>query len=92
MKKNVPCGPINNIKKVFHDPQVKARKMKISMPHKKSKTKKINLIGSPLNFSKSPVKYKKTPPTLGQDTNQILRKFLNLSNDDLKNLKKKKII
>ena len=92
VKKNVPCGPINNIKKVFHDPQVKARKMKISMPHKKSKTKKINLIGSPLNFSKSPVKYKKTPPTLGQDTNQILRKFLNLSNDDLKNLKKKKII
>lgn len=92
VKQNVPCGPINNIKKVFQDPQVKARQMKVTLPHKKSKTKKIDLIGSPLNFSSSPIKYKKTPPILGQDTNQILKKYLNLSNNDLKNLKKRKII
>ncbi len=92
VKQNVPCGPINNIKKVFQDPQVKARQMKVTLPHKKSKTKKIDLIGSPLNFSSSPIKYKKTPPILGQDTNQILKKYLNLSNNDLKNLKKKKKI
>ena len=39
-KINVPCGPINNIKQVFDDPQVKSRKMKINMKHKKSKTGK----------------------------------------------------
>ena len=30
-KINVPCGPINNIEQVFSDPQVKSRKMKITM-------------------------------------------------------------
>ena len=92
IKLNVPCGPINNIKQVFDDPQVKSRKMKISMSHKKMKNKKINLVGSPLNFSESPVKYKKTPPTLGEDTDKILKEFLKLNSSDLKRLKEKKII
>lgn len=92
IKLNVPCGPINNIKQVFDDPQVKSRRMKISMIHKKMKNKKINLIGSPLNLSESPVKYKKTPPTLGEDTNKILKEFLKLNSSDLKRLKEKKII
>ncbi|MDC3091378.1 CoA transferase [Rickettsiales bacterium] len=91
VKLNVPCGPINNIKQVFDDPQVKSRKMKISMNHKKFK-KKIDLIGSPLNFSESPVKYKKSPPTIGEDTDKILREFLKLNRSDLKKLKDKKII
>ena len=54
--------------------------------------KKINLVGSPLNLSESPVKYKKTPPTLGEDTNKILKEFLKLNSSDLKRLKEKKII
>ena len=56
------------------------------------KNKKINLVGSPLNFSESPVKYKKTPPTLGEDTDKILKEFLKLNSSDLKRLKEKKII
>ena len=92
IKLNVPCGPINNIKQVFDDPQVKSRKMKISMNHGKMKNKKINLVGSPLNFSESPVKYKKTPPILGEDTNKILKEFLKLNNSNIKKLKEKKII
>ena len=74
-KINVPCGPINNIEQVFSDPQVKSRKMKINMKHKKSKTGKINIIGSPMNFSVSKIKYKKTPPTLGEDTTKFLKNF-----------------
>ena len=90
-KLNVPCGPINNIKQVFEDPQVNARKMKIKMKHKKSK-KFIELIGNPIKFSKSKVKYKKSPPTLGQDTEKILIKFLKLSKKEVDRLKDKKII
>ena len=52
----------------------------------------LNLVGSPLNFSESPVKYKKTPPTLGEDTDKILKEFLKLNSSDLKRLKEKKII
>ena len=91
-KINVPCGPINNIKQVFDDPQVKSRKMKINMKHKKSKTGKINIVGSPMNFSVSKIRYKKTPPTLGQDTKRFLNKFLKISLPEIKKLKDEGII
>lgn len=90
-KLNVPCGPINNIKQVFEDPQVNSRNMKIKMKHKKSK-KPIDLIGNPIKFSISKVKYKKSPPTLGQDTEKILINFLKLSKEEVNKLKEKKII
>ncbi len=92
VKVNVPCGPINNIKQVFEDKQVKSRKMVISMRHSKSKNKKIKLIANPINFSESKIKYKKPPPKLGQDTITVLKKFLKLNSKDLSDLKKKKII
>ena len=92
VKVNVPCGPINDIKQVFEDKQVKSRKMVISMKHSKSKNKKIKLIANPINFSESKIQYKKPPPKLGQDTITVLKKFLKLDNKDLLELKKKKII
>ena len=91
-KINVPCGPINNIEQVFSDPQVKSRKMKIGMKHKKSKSGKINIIGSPMNFSASKIKYKKTPPTLGEDTTKFLKKFLKISIPEIRKLKDDGII
>jgi crotonobetainyl-CoA:carnitine CoA-transferase CaiB-like acyl-CoA transferase len=30
---NVPCGPINNMKEVFEDPQVRHRGLRVDMPH-----------------------------------------------------------
>lgn len=89
VKVNVPCGPINDIKKVFEDPQVIYRKMKIKMNYDKNK---INFIGSPINLSESPILYKKSPPKLGEDTEKILKKFLKLSSEKIKSLKKNKII
>ena len=91
-KINVPCGPINNIKQVFDDPQVKSRKMKINMKHKKSKTGKINIVGSPMNFSVSKIRYKKTPPTLGEDTKKFPNRFLKISIPEIKKLKDEGII
>lgn len=91
-KINVPCGPINNIEQVFNDPQVKSRNMVIPMKHPKSQNKEIKLIGNPMNFSESKVKYKKSPPLLGQDTKKVLKKFLNMTDKELEILKKKKII
>ena len=74
---NVPCGPINNIKQAFADQQVKSRKMVISMKHPKSKNKKLKLIGSPMNFSKSKIKYKKSPPTSWRGyRKKILKQYL----------------
>ena len=90
-KVNVPCGPINDISQVFEDPQVKSRKMKIKMKHRKSK-EKIDLIASPIKFSVSKIKYKKSPPTLGEDTEVFLKRFLKMKSSYIKKLKLKNII
>ena len=90
-KVNVPCGPINDISQVFEDPQVKSRNMKIKMKHRKSK-EKIDLVASPIKFSVSKIKYKKSPPTLGEDTEVFLKRFLKMKSSYIKKLKLKNII
>ena len=91
-KINVPCSPINNIQEVFSNPQVRSRKMKIKMPYSPSKTGFIDLIGSPIKMSESKASYKFAPPKLGQDTEKILKKFMNLDKKQTKRLKKQGII
>ena len=91
-KANVPCSPINNVREVFSDPQVKFRKMKIKMPYLYSKTGSIDLIGSPIKMSGSKISYKLAPPKLGQDTEKILKKFTNLNKKQTEKLRKQKII
>ena len=82
----VPCGPINTLADVFADPQVQARGMKINMTHPAAGT--IPLVASPIRLSGTPVQYRSAPPQLGQDTRQVLRDLLGLSEsavDDLTN-------
>jgi hypothetical protein len=45
-----------------------------------------------MNFSVSKIRYKKTPPTLGQDTKRFLNKFLKISIPEIKKLKDEGII
>jgi crotonobetainyl-CoA:carnitine CoA-transferase CaiB-like acyl-CoA transferase len=67
----IPCGPINTLDKVFAEPQVEARQMRIEMEH--PAIGKLPLVGSPLKFSETPVAYRYPPPRLGEHTEQILR-------------------
>jgi crotonobetainyl-CoA:carnitine CoA-transferase CaiB-like acyl-CoA transferase len=72
----LPCGPVNTIDRVFDDPQVLHRQMKISMEHPASAAP---LIGSPLKLSETPVSFRRPPPTLGQHTDEVLETILKLS-------------
>ncbi len=71
-KRDVPCGPVNTLDQVFADPQVQARGMVMEMDHPAAAAP-IPLIASPLNFSATPVSYRHAPPTLGADTEEILK-------------------
>jgi len=68
----VPCGPVNRIDEVFGDPQVLHRGMKIEMAHEASGTGTVELIGNPLKLSRTPVAYRRAPPTLGRHTDEVL--------------------
>ena len=68
----VPGGPINRLDDVFASDQVAAREMKISMPHPAAASGVVDLIGNPVKFSRTPVTYRRAPPTCGADTADIL--------------------
>jgi crotonobetainyl-CoA:carnitine CoA-transferase CaiB-like acyl-CoA transferase len=77
----VPCGPVNSIDKVFDDPHVQSREMCIKMPHPLSGD--VSLVANPIRFSESPVRYRRSPPTLGAHTEEVLTASLNMSGAEL---------
>ncbi len=82
----VPCGPINNLKEVFENEQVKARELKVEIEHPTAG--KVALIRSPMRFSETPVEYTVPPPLLGQHTDEVLSKVLGKTADEIAGLKK----
>jgi crotonobetainyl-CoA:carnitine CoA-transferase CaiB-like acyl-CoA transferase len=67
---NVPCGPINDLAGVFADPQVRARELRVDLPHPLAGS--VPSVASPLRLSKTPVQYRHAPPALGADTREVL--------------------
>ena len=66
---SVPCGPINNIAEAVAMPQVAAREMVVGL--NKAEVQ-MNVLGSPVKLSGTPVQYHSAPPDLGQDTVSVL--------------------
>ena len=86
----VPCGPINNMKEVFEDPQVKHRGLRIDMPHPRGGTAPV--VASPMRLSETPVEYRIAPPLLGQHNEEIYRGLLGKSEAELARLKSAGIV
>ena len=49
--------------------------MQIRMPHPLA-GEDIRLVGSPIELSRTPVSYRRAPPTLGQHTDEVLAEML----------------
>ena len=81
----VANGPINTIEKVFEEPQVQARGMKIELPHAVAGT--VPLVASPMKFSGTPIKHEVPPPALGQHTDELLRGVLKKNEAEIAKLK-----
>ncbi|MBT7954652.1 MAG: CoA transferase, partial [Rhodospirillaceae bacterium] len=88
----IASGPINRIDQVFADPQVQAREMQIEMNHPAAGDKPVQMIGSPIKMSGTPVSYRRTPPMLGEHTDEVLKELLDLSADDCVALRDKGVI
>ncbi|HEX5865444.1 MAG TPA: CaiB/BaiF CoA-transferase family protein [Casimicrobiaceae bacterium] len=86
----VPCGPINRLDQVFADPQLRARGMRIDLPHPLAGT--VPQVGNPLHFSSTPVAYTQAPPLLGEHTSVVLSRRLGLSAESLADLAERGIV
>ena len=80
----IPCGPINRIDQVFDDPHVKARGMKIDLPHPQAES--VPGVRAPLHFSGSPLSYAVPPPLLGEHSRSVLRDRLGVDDATLAGL------
>ena len=80
---SVPCGPVNTIDRVFADPQVQARGMRVDLPHPLAGEGTVPLIANPVKLSGTPIHYRHAPPTLGQHTDEVLAEVLGLSAEDI---------
>ena len=81
----VPCGPINNLQQTFENPQVQARGLRMAIEREDSGP--IELVGSPMKFSKTPVQYTLPPPRLGEHTEAVLKRLLGYSDGQIAALK-----
>ena len=91
-KASLPCCPVNTLDQVFADPHVEERAMRISMPHPLAPGRHVDLIGSPIKLSDTPVSYRRAPPTLGKQTDEVLQEVLGLDAGDRAALRKANII
>jgi crotonobetainyl-CoA:carnitine CoA-transferase CaiB-like acyl-CoA transferase len=86
----VPCGPINNMKEVFEDPQVQHKKLRVDIAHPLGGAAPV--VASPMRLSETPVDYRLAPPLLGQHNEEILKGLLGKSDAELDRLKASGII
>lgn len=80
----VPCGPINDLHQVFEDPQIKARGLRIAMPHAAGAD--LSLVGNPVRLGATPVTYRHAPPRIGAHTREVLAERLGLDEAALADL------
>lgn len=81
----IPAGPINEMHEVFADPHVAARGIVIEQPLAKE-AQPVRLIGNPIQFSRTPIRYDQSPPSLGAHTAEILQERMNIQQSDLEGL------
>ena len=53
---------------------------------------KVQMVGSPMNLSATPVQQQAAPPTLGQHTAQILTGLVGLDEEDIAQLRQRNIV
>ncbi|MDD5762612.1 MAG: CoA transferase [bacterium] len=89
-KAGIPAGPINTLDKVFADPQIAAREMVVEMAHPTIGA--LKLVGSPMKFSRTPVRYKYPPPLMGEHTGAVLKELLGKEETEIRRLEKEGVI
>jgi crotonobetainyl-CoA:carnitine CoA-transferase CaiB-like acyl-CoA transferase len=81
----VSCGPLNEISDLAHDPQVRARGALVDLEQPDLGV--VRSVASPLRLSETPPTYRDAPPTLGADTEDVLRDWLGLDDAGIATLR-----
>jgi crotonobetainyl-CoA:carnitine CoA-transferase CaiB-like acyl-CoA transferase len=86
----VMCGPVNNIEQVVKDPHINGRGMFFDVEHSPRGTLKV--VGTPMNFSRTPCSIEKASPELGEHTEEVLTAWTDYSEQEIEEFRESGII
>ncbi|WP_299964353.1 CoA transferase [uncultured Roseobacter sp.] len=78
----VPAGPIHTVDAALRSDQAQARDAVVTVPAEGIRDGAVQLLGNPLKFSRTPVRYRHAPPRFGQDTDKIAEILEHLAKRD----------
>ncbi|KAK2731795.1 hypothetical protein FQN55_004452 [Onygenales sp. PD_40] len=87
----MPYGPINSLEKVFSHTQAQARQMVKNINFDAAVGGDFKVTGFPVKFSDTEPSIRRSPPLLGEHTEEVLQE-IGLSEGSLASLRKEKII
>ena len=88
-KAGVPCGPTLNAVDIYSDPQLAAREMIVTLEHPDRGA--FMVPGCPVKMSDSPAELQ-IAPSLGMQTEEVLKELLQMTDGDLAELREQKLI
>ena len=88
----VACSVVNSYADVEDDPQVRHREVFIDMPHPLSPTGVVRGVANPVRLSRTPVRYERHPPLLGEHNDEVLRDLLEFDADTLADYRARRVI
>ncbi|UPX16223.1 Succinate--hydroxymethylglutarate CoA-transferase [Ascochyta rabiei] len=86
----LPYAKVNDLWDTMHHDHVRARNMIVEIDH--PSCGRMELINSPVKYSRSQPNIRSAPPLLGQHTDEILRKELDLDDTTIALLRKEEVI
>ena len=86
----VPGGPINSYDQALNDPHFLARDMVVEVQHPKAG--RMKTLGIPAKMSETPGQIRRPAPVFGQDTDEVLKNLLSLTEKEIADLRFNKAI
>ena len=81
----IPSAPVNTIDRVVKDPHIAgAREMFVENEHPVAG--KLKLTGNHIKLTNNKIKIRKAAPLLGEDTQSVLKEYLDIDEDEYKEL------
>ena len=87
---DLPHSPINNIREICEDPNIRYRRMLVEM--EQPGVGKVRIAGSPIHLSETPGEVYSPAPLLGQHSEEILKDVLGYSKEAIDQLQREGII
>ena len=86
----VPCGPINDLRRIFADPQAEARGLRMELPH--SQAGSVPGVANPIRYVGEPHDYPGGAPALGEHTEEVLGGLLGMDEDEIAALREDGVV